>query len=196
MNSITLYEDELCSVFCQNERPKAPLLELNQTHSATICTPQTCGENKDGEDGIIFSLETEFSIVIRTADCTPIYYQGEKKAALVHAGWRGIQSLIHLDKKIKAISPHTIVTGPSICDDCFEVSDEFHQEFPKSEEYFQNQKNKQTFSIKSLVRDQLKKHFPTAKLIVSDECTLCQINWHSYRRDKTTKRNFTIFQKR
>ncbi len=196
MNSITLYEDKLCLVSCQNERLKTQLLELNQTHSATICTPATCGENPKGEDGIIFPLETEFSIAIRTADCTPIYYQGEKEAALVHAGWRGIQSLIHLDEKIKAVNPHTIITGPSICDNCFEVSEDFHQEFPESKEYFKNQKNKQTFSIKSLVQDQLNEHFPDANLKMSTECTLCQSHWHSYRRNKTTKRNFTIFQKR
>ena len=36
-------------------------------------------------------------IMIVTADCIPILLKGKKKAALVHAGWRGVQKRIYFE---------------------------------------------------------------------------------------------------
>ena len=169
---------------------------MRQTHSKNICTPLSLGSNTEGEDGIIFSIFDIDTAVIKTADCLPICLIGDNDIGLIHAGWRGMRSKIHLDMDIKKINPHTIVIGPSICSSCFEVSPEFKEYFPQHEEYFYQDDDKLFFKIKDLALNQLSDHYPESNIIDSGQCTLCTDYWHSFRRNKTTKRNYTIFQKR
>ena len=193
--NLQLYREANFQIIFQNEKTQN-VVELNQTHSNNICSPESINLETSGEDGIIFPINTTQSFAIRTADCIPICYIGHEKIAMIHAGWRGVKSQIFLDDKIKQISPHTIITGPSICDSCFEVTDEFRNEFPNHQNFFYKDDTKLTFRIKSMTESELKVHFPNSKINISNECTLCSPQWHSYRRDKTSKRNFTVFQKR
>lgn len=192
---INLFKDEKYQVTFSNFRPAERLIELNQTHSDIICQLDSLGTNQCGEDGIIFPLSTTEKIAIRTADCLPIFYYGKTNGALVHAGWRGVQNKIFVSKKLIDLNPTHIITGPSICDSCFEVSVDFKNEFPHGTEYFYHQNGKLFFKIKSYAQDQLKIFFPQANFQFADKCTLCQSEWHSHRRNQTKERNFTIFQK-
>ena len=194
-NPIIIFENKDFRLSFETSRPKN-ILELNQTHSKVICQIEEIGNSSIGEDGVIFSCDNTKKVAIKTADCAPLCFIGEGKVAMIHAGWRGIQQEIHLDRKIVKIKPHTIITGPSICDDCFQVTSEFKEEFPSHQNYFLQKNKNLFFKIKSLMKDQLELKYPHSEIMVSNECTLCRPNFHSYRRDKTTLRNYTIFQKR
>ena len=194
-NPIILFENKDIKLTFETERPK-DILELNQTHSKQVCQIEELGKSPTGEDGVIFSSGNTKKVAIKTADCVPICFIGKDQIAMVHAGWRGIKQEIHLDQKITKIKPHTIVSGPSICDSCFQVTSEFRDEFPDHQNYFYKNNEDLFFKIKLLMKNQLELTYPQSKLIISTECTLCRPDLHSYRRDKTIRRNYTVFQKR
>ena len=195
-HSLKLFETSQYCITFQSFPPDDSYIELNQTHSSHICELNNIGKEFSGEDGIIFSFPPPSSVVIKTADCFPICFIGVEKVALIHAGWRGVKLKIQLDQLIKELAPHTIITGPSICDQCFEVTDEFHHQFPGKDEYFQQSGDQLFFHLKTLLKNQLSEHYPDAKVIISQQCTRCDERWHSHRRNKTKNRNFTVFQKR
>lgn len=195
-SDLELYQDQIFSIKFQNSPPNGDYIELNQTHSDHVCQLSQISNSINGEDGVIFNNMEEKTIVLKTADCFPICFISNHEVALVHAGWRGVKNQIHLSPKLIALNPHTIITGPSICEDCFEVQEDFYLQFPSQKDYFLKKNNQLFFKIKTLLKDQLLAGFPDAKLILSSDCTKCNLTWHSYRRDKTTKRNFTVFQKR
>ena len=112
-------------------------VSAQQVHSARIeyVTPS----NKDSDfvcDGFVTDIP-RIPIAVKTADCVPIllYEGGAGVAAAVHAGWRGtasgivgvaVQRMCDLGANRDRIRA---AIGPSICADCFEVSDDFIEEF-------------------------------------------------------------------
>lgn len=91
-------------------------------------------------DGLITNI-SGITLVTIYADCVPIYLVDEKNKAigLVHSGWKGTVNKISAcaieqmnteygteAKNIKA------VIGPSICKDCYEISEDVAEQFKKS----------------------------------------------------------------
>lgn len=193
--TLELYRDSQILISFRPGPPPEEYISLNQTHSCNVLTLDETSCHLDGQDGIIFPKTTDQTIVIKTADCLPIVYIGTSHIALVHAGWKGLSNKIHLNEMVRKIEPTHIYTGPSICDQCFEVTSEFKEHFPNDIDLFKTVKNSMRFLIKSKVLRDLKKQFPKSTIKISSECTLCSDHWHSHRRDKTKERNFTIFNK-
>src|SRR5690606_15589365 len=116
-----------------------------------------------------------------------------KGGALLHAGWRGLQSKIHIDPIIQSLRPHTALIGPSIQGEHFEVTEEFFQHFPNSSHFFE--KNKKTFfNLQAQAKDDLLSVFPDLEIVDKGLCTFQNIQYNSHRRDKSKKRNYNIYQ--
>lgn len=124
-----------------------------------VCSEQTHTVNlrvaskKDGGKGILAPkdytdidglLTDEPGLVLATfyADCVPLYFVDTKRraVALAHSGWRGTvarmgRCVTEKMKEVYGTDPADIVAvvGPSICQECYEVSedvaDAFAQEF-------------------------------------------------------------------
>ncbi len=91
-------------------------------------------------------LTCEPGVVLATyfADCVPLYFLDpvHKAIALSHSGWRGTvsrmgrETVLRMEKEF-GTDPADLITaiGPSICQDCYEVSedviDAFRKEFPE-----------------------------------------------------------------
>ena len=102
-----------------------------------------CDSDIKGVDGLITNDE---KVVLMTffADCVPLFFYDPAKRAVgaSHSGWRGTVARMG-ERTVKAMMrefgsrPDDIlaVVGPSICQDCYEVSkdvaDAFYQEFDK-----------------------------------------------------------------
>ena len=92
-----------------NDKPQhLKLLEVKQIHSNQVIRIQSDRlKTSDIEaDGMIIKLEkleNETALAIKTADCLPILYLSQEEIALVHAGWRGLKSEIHLHKNLLAM---------------------------------------------------------------------------------------------
>lgn len=87
-------------------------------------------------------LTDEPGIVLVTfyADCVPLYFVDTKRRAiaLAHSGWRGTvarmgQCVVDKMREIYGTDPQDVVAavGPSICQDCYEVSEDVAEAFGK-----------------------------------------------------------------
>lgn len=124
------------------------LVFSDQVHDTKIrvVTKEDCGKGiareRDyaGIDGMITNIP-EVVLVTFYADCVPLYFVDVKKKAigLSHSGWRGTVNRMGL-KTVEAMkrqygsNPKDIIAviGPSICQDCYEVSEDVMLEFKQS----------------------------------------------------------------
>lgn len=123
------------------------LVMSDQVHKTILrkVTSKDCGKGiyrkKDYKE--IDGLHTDqpgITLVTAYADCVPLYFVDpvHKAIALSHAGWRGtiakigpktVQTMI--DEYQSRPEDIVVVIGPSICQDCYEVSEEVAAEFQK-----------------------------------------------------------------
>ena len=94
----------------------------------------------DEIDGLITN-KPNITLVTKYADCVPLYFVDPVKKAigLTHSGWRGTvskigQITVEEMHKCFGSNPKDIIAviGPSICADCYEISEEVALEFRKA----------------------------------------------------------------
>ena len=110
----------------------------DQVHDTKICCVtknDTVGEQLEekklvGMDGLI-TKEPGVTLVTSYADCVPLFFVDVKKKAigLSHSGWKGTvgrigAKTVQAMKKEFDTDPEDLIAviGPSICQDCYEVS--------------------------------------------------------------------------
>lgn len=173
-------------------RPELEMHQVKQVHGTEIATPETLPCEADG---IVVSWQNfNLALAIKTADCMPISIEGEKGVVFLHAGWRGLAAKILTRPELSLIVPQIAFIGPSIHQCCFEVSEDFEQHFPGSP-HFVKMKGKLYFNLIQEAILQLKTAFPKIEVEHSSNCTCCDQKFNSYRRNKTTERNWNIYIK-
>lgn len=175
------------------DRPVLDLIQVKQEHTNHIVEYSGSSLDHTVADGIISSqtLLAGKALAIKTADCLPVLFVGEK-VALVHAGWRGLSNgILHHDLLI-AEEWSEIVIGPSI--HYYEVQPDFKENFPDSP-HFSQRNNQYFFNLQAEAIDQLKSKYPDARIKNSEVCTWENSRYNSYRRDKTKKRNWNLYIK-
>lgn len=134
-------------------------------------------------------------LAVSVADCVPVLIvdKGSQTIAAVHAGWRGtlknivaktIDYMVH-ENHSKCESIFAFI-GPSAGACCYEVGKEVAGNF-SPEYYVQDlETGKYKLDLKGLNLAQLKESgVPLENIEVSGACTICDDNFHSYRRDGT-----------
>lgn len=174
------------------EKPEMNFHQVTQVHGVEIVSL----ENLPSEaDGLMSSWEDlSRPLAIKTADCLPIVIEGEKGIVFLHAGWRGLADGILDRPEISLINPQRAFIGPSIHVCCFEVTPEFKNHFPDST-YFRESDKKLFFDLQLEAKSLLQTKFSNLLVGIAPKCTACQDNLHSYRRDKTPKRNWNLYIK-
>lgn len=163
----------------------------NQTHTTNVAVVRA--ENKGRRfmetDGMITNVPG-ICLVTFYADCVPLYFVDPVKKAigLSHSGWRGTvgkigKVTVELMQKTYGSDPKDILAaiGPSICQDCYEVSEDVIVKFQKSFEekywpelFYQKENGKYQLNLwkaNELVFEEagiLKKH-----IAVTNVCTHC-----------------------
>jgi len=176
--------------------------QVKQFHSDQIVELDLIKNSKEAlpGDGIIWKnsqLERKDQVVVYTADCLPILIEGENGGALLHAGWRGIHQKIYLKDEIKQLKPLKVVIGPSIYVDSFEVTNEFLDYFPGSKNFVtRDEEQKLFFDLQNEVKLNLLHFFPKIDFQESFICTFENIQYNSFRRTNSTKRNYNSYQLR
>ncbi|MCM1119080.1 MAG: peptidoglycan editing factor PgeF [bacterium] len=128
---------------------------LHTEVSRMVCTYQTHTTNirrvyrADGGKGIIrdrdytdvdglVTDDSNLCLVCFTADCVPLYFVDVENGAigLAHSGWRGTAAgmgrcMTERMRQEFGTEPEqlTVAIGPSICQDCYEVSEEVAEQF-------------------------------------------------------------------
>ncbi len=158
-------------------------------------------------DGV-FTQKTGIMLCIRTADCIPVLFYDRIKrvAGAVHCGWRGVYTDIIINAKSILINDfHSnlddviIITGPSICKNCYEVKDDFLNKFiaknKLNRRFFErtSEYNKLYFDLKGLLKNELNLYgFKKENIYDLNKCNFEDKNFYSYRRNKTDKRQVSF----
>lgn len=120
----------------------------DQTHTTNlrVVGREDCGKGvtkpKDYSD-VDGLLTDESGVFLATfyADCVPLYFVDTKRRAiaLAHSGWRGTvarmgQCVVEKLREAYGTEPSDVraVVGPSICQDCYEVSEDVAEAFAKA----------------------------------------------------------------
>lgn len=171
-----------------SDKPDFLSLTVKQTHSSIVLNEDNCqGLEADG----IFGTKSSPKAIL-TADCLPIVILGKQAHAIIHAGWRGLKSEILLSNKISQLNPYYAFIGPHISQLHYEVQNDFKSEFT-SEDFFEKRDEKLFFSLSRAAKHQLLKVYPNITIEESGICTFSELAFHSFRRNKTTKRNWNVY---
>lgn len=206
--------DELLSSISKDKSTK--INWLMQTHSTDIINLDTDYKTKDDnsypEADASFTKNKNVIAAVLTADCLPVFITNKSGSfvAAIHAGWRGLVDGVieNTIKNIKESANDLIIwMGPAIGPKKFEVGEEVKKKFLDQaknialiESSFitsnlaksgDSSEQKYLADLYLLAKDRLLSlNIPEAQIHYSyDNCTYSnEDKFHSYRRDKTTKR--------
>ena len=184
----------------------------NQTHTTNVAVvrAEDKGRRFMETDGMITNVPG-ICLVTFYADCVPLYFVDpvKKVIGLSHSGWRGTvgkigKVTVELMQKTYGSDPKDILTaiGPSICQDCYEVSEDVIVKFQKSFEekywpelFYQKENGKYQLNLwkaNELVFEEagiLKKH-----IAVTNVCTHCNLDiLFSHRTTGNKRGNLSAF---
>jgi len=123
--------------------------------------------------------------MVLVADCLPIVVAGGGAVALLHAGWRGLDSGI-VDEGVRAVAeigdggPLEAAIGPAAGACCYEVGEEVHSAFAS---YGGRARRGDNLDLKAIAREQLERA-GVARVHDARLCTICQTDFFSHRRDR------------
>jgi len=156
---------------------------LEQVHGDRVFIPRPGHAGTRPEADSLVTDEKDFALVIRTADCVPVFFLDPERPAigLCHAGWRGAQKRI-VSKTVERLQQEfhsrpgslKVAFGPSICQDCYEVGREFEPLFPG----FVEQRGRQFFfDLRGALKQELEGAGVQAGSIRESEfCTACSVD--------------------
>jgi YfiH family protein len=184
----------------QDWPPPERLISLKQIHSDIVFNADAAEAGRIGDgDGLILSRPGLLA-GIRTADCQPILLVDEvhRVVAAVHAGWRGTAAEIGV-KAVRRMGteygsdPNHILAaiGPSIGNCCYEVGPEVASQFQKFFPERDDLDRKTRIDLTEANRRQLLKA-GVKTVITGAPCTCCDFEFHSYRRDKSDWRMYSV----
>ncbi|MGC8852592.1 MAG: peptidoglycan editing factor PgeF [Hydrogenobacter sp.] len=166
------------------------IFTLKQTHSDKVYLLERLNQEPIEGDAIITQLRG-IRIGVKTADCVPIALLGKHTVGVIHAGWRGlkgkiIENTVEMFKSFEKIDEVIAFLGPSAKACCYQVGEEFKEHFVclhyKNGSFFLDTQEEAIIKLKSL---------GIRKFIKLSSCSICNVKYPSYRRDKTKERLFT-----
>lgn len=227
----------------ENYRRMADVLHTEVSHM--VCTYQTHTTNirrvyqADGGKGILCDRgytdvdglvtdDRDLCLVCFTADCVPLYFVDVENGAigLAHSGWRGTAAgmgrcMAERMRQEFGTEPEqlTVAIGPSICQDCYEVSEEVAEQFcqleksiPFSARLLEEMTEQGVYPHRQLLRPgriagkyQLDlwlanllvlrgAGIPLSQIQVTDVCTCCNSNYlFSHRASQGKRGNLAAF---
>ncbi|MDR1453877.1 MAG: polyphenol oxidase family protein [Candidatus Margulisbacteria bacterium] len=161
-----------------------------QAHDIKIYTLEKpfCGQQEiDGYDGLT-TRQKEITLVIQTADCAPILFFDPRTQtiAAAHAGRAGTElgfaaKMVAQLSEVYSVNPADLLAGigPAICANCYQIDRAQNIHYDLQAE---NQKQLTAAGVRNIE--------------LSGLCTACNAveRFYSYRREKTTRRNFAFIK--
>lgn len=182
--------------------------ELKQVHGPQIITiHQSISKSSviHEADGWITN-QLGVGLVIRTADCLPVFFSDEKNGVigLAHAGWRGLhQGILEamVQKFIKDYGSQSAhikaFLGPAMRSCCYEVGMEFKDYFPQSTEPAQTPQKLMMNMIQEARRRLQAQGISLQNLGDSGFCTGCRNDeFFSARKGASEERIFSLIVRR
>ncbi len=173
------------------ERDK-DVMTLKQIHSSKVYVLDGLTDGLEGD--AMITQRVGLKIGVKSADCVPLAFLGEKTVAVAHAGWRGlkegiVEKTVEKLSKLEPLDNFLAFVGPSAKACCYEVGEEFKDYFTCL--HFKNKRFYMDTQEEAILR--LKKS-GIKYLFVYKVCTICHHDLPSYRRNKTQERILTYVE--
>lgn len=171
---------------------RKPIMQMDQTHSSTVNFIYGNKQIYKSTDALITSNK-DIALQVKVADCMPIFIFDKKSSffGAIHAGWRGLANGI-IENSIELLKEQDfnlrnikVFIGPSISKRNFEIQNDVMEYFDSK---FSIVKDGKIFlSLQEVAIDKFAS-YGILDILNTNECTYDNLNYHSYRRDKTDKR--------
>ena len=160
------------------------LVQVRQVHGATVLdAPAGCSGVRGEGDGLVAN-DPGVVLCILTADCVPVLLEGERGVAALHAGWRGLVAGV-LEQGVKRVGPvRSAWVGPSIHACCYEVGEDVTGAFERAGLPVADERHVDPADAARAALGRC----GVESVAVAPECTSCNRNYFSYRRDGITGR--------
>ena len=172
-----------------------PIQYMNQVHGNVVAP---VGEEIIAEptaDALV-TQSVGIGLAVMVADCIPLLLASSQTVAAVHVGRKGLMNEVALaaihEMRSHDTSEITAVVGPSICGQCYEVSQDIYDDVTKTFPLAASKTRDGGFSLdlsRALI-DQLK--VLGVRVIDEGRCTVEESNLYSYRRDGVTGRQVGV----
>ena len=186
--------DELQDVLRNREilaEKVGPTQYMNQVHGDRIAIIEEVSDEIPTADALVTGIPG-ISLAVMVADCIPLLLASEESVAAVHVGRRGLVNEI-TRKTISVMrdmgaTEITAIMGPSICGQCYEVSEDIYQEVIATHPIAQSRTRAGTLALDlpaalhSVLGDE------GVSIVSKFSCTVEDVDYFSYRRDGITGR--------
>ena len=165
-----------------------PIQFMNQVHGDTLVLVE---ENVPTPNcDALITTSKQLALAVMVADCIPLLLKSDVAVAAVHVGRKGLMNKV-ARKTIDAMRDlgaeviHSYI-GPSICGNCYEVSEEIFREVCASYPTADSSSRTERFTLDLI--SGLKSDLKDTVLLDLSSCVLEDSHTFSYRRDGTTGR--------
>lgn len=175
------------------------LFYLNQVHGNNVVCPAQSKEVFEGD--CLITNERNAVIVVRTADCLPVFLYDKKSRviSLIHLGWKPAKSgiLEEFLKKAQELfsidKDNTYVgIGPGLRKCCYEVGQEF-LDYSCFRDFIIHRNARYFLDIVEFLKQNLiDKGFREKNLLDCGVCSICFKEVYSFRRDNTDRRTISF----
>lgn len=135
-------------------------------------------------------------LAVMVADCIPLLLSNSKSVAAVHVGRKGLMNEIAMaairEMRVIDSSEITAIVGPSICGECYEVSQDVFDEVSAKFPLAASRTREGGFAL-DLSRALIEQLLETGVQVLDEgRCTVEDKNLYSYRRDGVTGRQVGV----
>ncbi|MDX1957512.1 MAG: polyphenol oxidase family protein [Leptospiraceae bacterium] len=172
---------------------KDHVYSLSQKHTDIAFEAPFEGEKRGDA---LYSFQKNSYLVIKTADCVPIFFWSKQKpcVGIAHSGWKGTkQNIIHKTLSLTGLDLESFefYIGPCIRKDSYEVQLDVISEFQNYKNCYYQTDRGYMLGIDEIIKEQIFSFSKTAKILDSKVCTLKEKKFYSHRR-KDLGRNLNI----
>ena len=172
-----------------------PIQFMNQVHGNAVATVGAEIIAEPTADALV-TQSAGIGLAVMVADCIPLLLSAANTVAAVHVGRKGLMNNVALtaikEMRTRDDSEITAVVGPSICGQCYEVSQEIYDDVSKSFPLAASttREGGLALNLSRALIDQLESL--GVKVINEGRCTVEDHNLYSYRRDGVTGRQVGV----
>lgn len=172
-----------------------PIQYMNQVHGNVVATVGVEIIAEPTADALV-TQSVGIGMAVVVADCIPLLLASSQTVAAVHVGRKGLMNEVALaaihEMRSHDISEITAVVGPSICGECYEVSQDIYDDVSKTFPLAASKTRDGGFALdlsRALI-DQLQSL--GVRVVDEGRCTVEESNLYSYRRDGVTGRQVGV----
>ena len=172
-----------------------PIQFMNQVHGDAVARVGVEIIAEPTADALV-TQSPGIGLAVMVADCIPLLLASSETVAAVHVGRKGLMNEVALaainEMRSCDNSEITAVVGPSICGECYEVSQDIYDEVSKRFPLAASKTRDGGFSLdlsRALI-DQLR--VLGVRVVDEGRCTVEESSLYSYRRDGVTGRQVGV----